>query len=70
MRKNFIQFLVAGLAIFASSGLAFATTHPGLLTASNIPTDDVISNIVLVGISMIGVVLAKFGIQAAKKMIG
>jgi len=64
--KTLIQFLTIGLVILAGSSIVSATA----LTVDQIPTDEVIANITIVGLAMIGVVLAKFGIQAAKRMIG
>ena len=55
-------FLVS--VLFTGHALAAA------LTKEQIPVTEVIANITLVGLAMIGVVLAKFGIQAARRMIG
>ena len=65
--RTLIQFLVIGLFVIGSGVSAFA--EAGTITAAQVPTDDVIANITLVGLAMIGVVLAKFGIKAAKSMI-
>ena len=57
-----VSGLIAGTVV---SGNAFAEP----LSAAQVPTADPIANITLVGLAMIGVVLAKYGIQAAKRMI-
>ena len=73
-KSGLVVVLMALGFVLLSAGLAFANSHgvvadPARLLATNIPTATAIGNITLVGIAMIGVVLAKFGIKAAKSMI-
>ena len=67
-KKVCVLLMAFGVVVF-NSALVFAEAKPGELIATNIPTDLAIGNITLVGIAMIGVVLVKFGIKAAKSMI-
>ena len=66
--KNLIGFLTV-VGFYMSVSIAMAAEPTAKLVATDIPTGDVLSNIILVGLAMIGLVLAKFGIKAAKSMI-
>jgi len=71
--NRFVVSLMAFGAVVFSPAWVFAVVttvaDPAKLTATNIPTATAISNVTLVGIAMIGVVIAKYGIKAAKSMI-
>lgn len=58
---------LCGLAF--SSTVVFAASTTGAIASTDIVTDTAIANITIVGLAMIGVVLVKFGIKAAKSMI-
>ena len=63
--------LVGAVALLGSSSVAYAveTAATVTLTKVEIPTGVLIANITFVGVAMIGVALAIFGIRVAKRMI-
>jgi len=63
------KVVLALLGIVAGSQATATVVHAAVLVKADIPTADVITNIGVVGLAMIGVALAVVGFRFARRML-